>query len=139
MRICFDICFHDHNLRKRLKIVNMLSFRLIIIFTYNNNNIVFTIFEKKSKSLIVQNFIQCLILNFEIERFSKNVTNYLWDVSTKFLKLSKFYFTLLPTTDFLLMQKNSSRGNLFRGISILTSHLISAISVCQKFACSIIE
>ena len=85
-----------------------------------------------SQPLIVQNLIKCLILNFEFKRCSKNVTKYLSNIGRKFLELCEFYFTLLPTTEFLLLHRNSSRGNIFKGISILTTHLISSIPERRK-------
>ena len=79
------------------------------------------------KPLTAENFILCLILNFENIRFSQKFTNYLLYVGRKFLKLSQFYFTLLPTSEFLLLRKKSSRVNVSRFIFILTSYLVSSI------------
>ena len=84
------------------------------------------------KSLIAENFILCLIFNFENVRSSQNVTKYLLNVGRKFLKISEFYFTLLPTSEFLLLRKKSSRVHLSGFIMILTTYLVSSLPEGQK-------
>ena len=96
-------------------------------------NIILTIIQisilKKelTRSLEVQNIILCLLLNFEIGRFSQNVTKYLSHTGRKFWKLSEFFFTVLPTSEFTLIYTNISRKDSFNAILNVTSHVISSV------------
>ena len=85
------------------------------------------------KSLTVQNYILCLLLNFGNGQCQHSVKDFIWITGRKLRKLSEFYFTVLPSSEFLFFERNNSRGNLLRFIWFLIAHLTSSIPERQKF------
>ena len=83
--------------------------------------------ENDKKSLTVQNSIICLLMNSIKALTSQNTMKHFRDIGKKLLELSEFHFTVLPTSEYLLLQENQRRPNIFKVILIFMTHLISSI------------
>ena len=91
-------------------------------------------FKKEiNKSLKVQNVLICLLMNSTATITSQNIQKYFRDVGKKLLENSEFHFTVLPTSEYSLLQEDQTRRNIFRVILIFMTHLISSIPEWQKF------
>ena len=88
--------------------------------------------KSHSKSQKVRNLILCFVFNLEPCQCSQNLRKYLWNICRKYWELSEYHYTLLPTSENFLLQKQKPGKNIVRTILILTAHLISSLPEWPK-------